>query len=65
MAALGVDLGIEDGRLLPYAEQKEKEKRGKRLDAVVVAPPSAFAHPMIKGRPNVRVARIADAVVRR
>jgi Cft2 family RNA processing exonuclease len=57
--ALGVDLGIEDGRVLPYAEQKKNEKRGKRLEAVVVAPPSAFAHPMVKGRPNVRVAYVS------
>jgi Cft2 family RNA processing exonuclease len=58
--ALGVDLGIGDGRVVPYAEEKKKEKRGKRLEgAVLVAPPNAFANPMIKGRSNARVAFVS------
>ncbi len=58
--ALGVDLGIGDGRVVPYAEEKKKEKRGKRLEgAVLVAPPNAFANPMIKGRTNARVAFVS------
>jgi putative mRNA 3-end processing factor len=48
--SLGVSLGVVDGNVRPYAKTKGP------ATSVLVAPPSAYAEPMIKKLPNARVA---------
>lgn len=66
--ALGVPLGLAEGKVTAYAERTKKEK-GK-LEGVLVAPPRARATPMIKKRSNAVVAYVSgwallDAAVER
>jgi putative mRNA 3-end processing factor len=56
--ALGVELGVKDRRLIPYAswvEAKEKE----RAKAVIVAPPQAQGQPMIRKMRGARVGYVS------
>jgi putative mRNA 3-end processing factor len=53
--ALGVDMGIRDGRLGAYVEEKKKG----RLGGVLIMPPTAIGLPIIKQRKGVRVAYVS------
>ncbi|MGZ3455625.1 MAG: MBL fold metallo-hydrolase, partial [Polyangiales bacterium] len=53
--SLGVDMGIRDGRLAAYVEEK---KRG-RLNGVVIMPPTAIGLPIIKQRKGIKVAYVS------
>jgi putative mRNA 3-end processing factor len=57
--ALGVPLGIADGALRPYAEEKKR----KSLGGVLIAPPRASGTPMIKGRKGFRVGYVSGWAV--
>ena len=56
--SLGVDLGVRDGRLVPYAKWSEA-KETKRAPAVIVAPPQAQGQPMIRKMKSARVAYVS------
>ena len=51
--SLGVGLGLAEKKVGPYAKKKGP------ADAVLIAPPSAYADAMIKKLPNARVAYVS------
>lgn len=56
--SLGVDLGVRDGRLVPYTAWSESKQRD-RSPAVVVAPPQTQGQPMIRKMRGARVAYVS------
>jgi Cft2 family RNA processing exonuclease len=56
--SLGVDLGVRDGRLVPYATWFEAKERD-RAPAVIVAPPQTQGQPMIRKMRSARIGYVS------
>ncbi|GAC1519277.1 MAG: ligase-associated DNA damage response exonuclease [Polyangiales bacterium] len=56
--ALGISLGVGDGRLIPYASWTATRERD-RTAAVIVAPPQTQGQPMIRKMRRARVAYVS------
>jgi putative mRNA 3-end processing factor len=57
--SLGIEMGVGDGRLRAYVEEK---KRGN-LGGVVIMPPTAIGLPIIKQRRGVKVAYVSGFAI--
>lgn len=56
--SLGVELGVRDERLIPYAIWSEKKER-ERDRAVIIAPPQTQGQPMIRKMRGARVGYVS------
>jgi putative mRNA 3-end processing factor len=57
--ALGIDMGIRDGRLSAYVEEKKKGK----LRGVLIMPPTAIGLPIVKQRKGIKVAYVSGFAI--